>query len=158
MEPRAEPLPVPPAYGTRARDLDWAWASDRLEQALQYWLVTTRPDGTAHVNPVDGLWLDGTWIHGGSADTVRHRNLERNPEVVIHLADPVAVVVVEGTVVLRLPSADEAERMSAAAKAKYGYSPGAAVYRSGVWALQPRRARAWSEFPADATRYVFDPA
>ena len=59
---------------------------------------------------------------------------------------------------LRLPSEEEAERMAAMAKAKYGYSPGAAVYRSGVWALVPRRARAWSEFPTDATRYVFDQA
>ena len=143
-------------YGTRTKDLDWAWARVRLEQALRYWLVTTRPDGTAHVNPVDGLWLDGAWIHGGSPETVRHRNLERNPEAVVHLEDTLAVVVLEGAMTLRMPSAAEAERMDAAAKAKYGYSPGAAVYRSGVWVLSPRRARAWSSYPADATRFVFD--
>ena len=155
MEPRAEPLPVPAVYGTRTRDLDWGWARERLEKALQYWLVTTRPDGTAHVNPVDGLWLDDVWIHGGSAESVRHRNLERNPEAVVHLGDAEAVVVVEGTVTMRMPSAADADRMAATAKAKYGYSPGAAVYRSGVWALVPRRARAWSSYPADATRFVF---
>lgn len=56
----------------------------------------------------------------------------------------------------RMPSPAEADGMAAAAQAKYGYTSGAAVYRSGVWALVPRRARAWSSYPADATRFVFD--
>jgi pyridoxamine 5'-phosphate oxidase-like protein len=87
MEPTAERLALPDGYGEATTTLAWDAVRDRLEQAPRYWLVTTHPDGRAHVVPVDGLCLDDTWFYGGSPETLHHRNLERNPRAVVHLED-----------------------------------------------------------------------
>jgi Pyridoxamine 5'-phosphate oxidase len=63
---------------------------------MHYWLATTRPDGRPHVVPLDGLWLDDAWFFGGSAETVKYRNLKANPRAVVHLDDSERAVIVEG--------------------------------------------------------------
>jgi hypothetical protein len=155
MEPIAERLDLPHGYGTAKTTLAWDTVRERLEQAPRYWLVTNRPDGRAHVVPVDGLWLDGTWYYGGSPETLHHRNLERDPRVVLHLEDTVAAVILEGSMQRLTPSLELARRLAAASKAKYGYAPTPEMYGAGVWGLRPDRARAWSGFPNDATRFRF---
>jgi hypothetical protein len=155
MEPTAEPLDLPGGYGKATTTMGWDAVRQRLEQAPRYWLVTTRPDGRAHVVPVDGLWLDGTWWYGGSPETLHQRNLERDQRVVVHLEDTMAAVILEGTMRRVTPPPDLTRRLAAASKAKYGYAPPPGAYAAGVWSLQPERARAWSSFPADATRFRF---
>jgi hypothetical protein len=155
MDPIAEPLGLPGEYGKATTTMAWEAVRERLEQAPRYWLVTSRPDGRAHVVPVDGLWLDDVWYYGGSPETLHQRNLAHDQRVVVHLDDTVAVVILEGTVRREPPSAELGRRLHEASKAKYGYSPGAEAYGAGVWALRPSRARAWSTFPTDATRFVF---
>ena len=46
--------------------------------SLHYWLATVRRDGTPHVVPVDGMWLDGGCYFGGDPATVHIRNLRRD--------------------------------------------------------------------------------
>jgi pyridoxamine 5'-phosphate oxidase-like protein len=123
MEPTAERLALPHGYGEATTTLAWDAVRDRLEQAPRYWLVTTHPDGRAHVVPVDGLWLDDTWFYGGSPQTLHHRNLERNPRAVVHLEDTMAAVILEGSMQRMTPPSDPARRLSAASKQKYGYVP-----------------------------------
>ncbi|HEV8426108.1 MAG TPA: pyridoxamine 5'-phosphate oxidase family protein [Actinomycetes bacterium] len=113
------------------------------------------PAGRAHVVPVDGLWLDDTWYYGGSPQTLHQRNLERDPRVVVHLEDTVAAVILEGSMRRLTPTLELAGRLAAASKAKYGYAPTLEMYAGGVWGLRPRRARAWTGFPGDATRFRF---
>jgi hypothetical protein len=74
---------------------------------------------------------------------------------VVHLEDTMAAVVLEGSMRRLTPPLDLARRLAAASKAKYGYAPAAEAYTAGVWALGPERARAWSAFPTDATRFRF---
>jgi hypothetical protein len=155
MEPIAERLDLPDGYGTANSTMAWEAVRERLEQAPRYWLVTTRPDGRAHVVPVDGLWLDDAWYYGGSPAASHHRNLERDPRAVVHLEDTEAAVVLEGSMRRETPPPELARRLAAASRAKYGYTPGPEAYRAGVWALHPDRARAWSAFPSDATRFRF---
>jgi Pyridoxamine 5'-phosphate oxidase len=155
MDPTAEPIELPEGYGTATTTMDWAAVRERLEQAPRYWLVTTRRDGRPHVVPVDGLWLDDAWWYGGSPTTLHQRNLERDPRVVVHLEDAMAAVILEGTMRRLLPEPELARRLAAASKDKYGYAPPAAMYSAGVWALRPERARAWSAFPTDVTRFRF---
>src|SRR5215218_6600267 len=38
--------------------LDWTWATERLESARNYWVVTAGSDGRPHAAPVWALWLD----------------------------------------------------------------------------------------------------
>jgi Pyridoxamine 5'-phosphate oxidase len=155
-EPVAEPLLVPGEYGTPEARLAWSDVRVRLVEATHYWLATVRPDGRPHVVPVDGLWLDDGWFFGGSADTVRHRNLTANPRAVVHLGDAGRVVVVEGVCAEVFPDAPLAARLAEQSRSKYGYAPDPASYvRTGVWHLRPHRVLAWDRFPRDATRFVF---
>ena len=61
MEPVAEQMQFPEGYGTPSKLLAWTAVRRRLEEAEQYWLATTRPDGRPHVVPVDGVWVDDVW-------------------------------------------------------------------------------------------------
>ena len=155
MQPVAQKLALPAVYGKVKSTLPWDEVRERLEQADRYWLVTTRPSGTAHVVPVDGLWLDDRWFYGGSPQTQHHRNLERNPQAVVHLDDTMQVVIVEGSMERLIPDAETASRLAAASNGKYGYGQTPETYTAGVWALHPERARAWSAFMSDATRFMF---
>lgn len=155
MDPTAERVELPEGYGTATTTMEWGPVRERLEQAPRYWLVTTRRDGRAHVVPVDGIWLDDAWWYGGSPATLHQRNLEHDRRVVVHLEDTMAAVILEGSMERVVPPAEQASRLKAASKAKYGYGPPDAAYAAGLWALRPQRARAWSAFPDDVTRFRF---
>lgn len=98
-----EPLPLPPEYGSPSKILAWADVEARLEAATHVWLATVRPDGRPHTVPVDGLWLHGAAWFGGSAETVKHRNLLADGRATLHLADAESAVIVEGTAELVHP-------------------------------------------------------
>jgi hypothetical protein len=66
-----------------------------------------------------------------------------------------AAVILEGSMRRVVPPAGQARRLQEASKAKYGYGPPAEAYAAGLWALYPERARAWSAFPTDVTRFRF---
>jgi nitroimidazol reductase NimA-like FMN-containing flavoprotein (pyridoxamine 5'-phosphate oxidase superfamily) len=155
MEATAELLDLPKAYGTPEVTLDWQSVRDRLESAERYWLATTRPDGRPHAIPIDGVWLDDRWYFGGAPQTVTMRNLRANQEIAMHLEDPMQAVIVEGAAEWVKPSPEEATRLTELSKEKYGYAMDPEAYAKGVWAMRPRRALAWNEFPRDCTRFLF---
>jgi hypothetical protein len=105
--------------------------------------------------PLDGLWRDNRWYFGGSPETVKHRNLQHEPRVAVHLPDATSAVIVEGTCAVITPSKAEAEALATASKQKYGYGVPAEVYLSGVWQLTPSKVIAWSDLTVDPTRYSF---
>ena len=57
--PISEQLTLPSGYGSPNQLLDWTVVEQRLVDSLHYWLATVRRDGTPHVVPLDGIWLDG---------------------------------------------------------------------------------------------------
>ena len=63
---------------------------------MHYWLATVRSDGTPHVVPVDGIWLDGGCYFGGDPATVHIQNLRRDRHATLHLEDGESAVIVEG--------------------------------------------------------------
>jgi hypothetical protein len=139
--------------------LAWGDVVARLTGAIHYWLATVRPDGRPHVVPLDGVWLDDGWFFGGSAETVKHRNLKADPRAVLHLESAESVVIVEGVCREMFPDDRLARRLSELSKSKYGYGPDPASYaRNGIWCLRPERVLSWERFPRDATRFVFTPA
>jgi nitroimidazol reductase NimA-like FMN-containing flavoprotein (pyridoxamine 5'-phosphate oxidase superfamily) len=156
MEPIAELLELPDGYGKAQTALTWEAVRAELSSAERYWIATTREDGRPHVVPVDGIWLDDLWYYGGSEETVHHRTVTANPQVVMHLEDAVKAVIVEGDVRSTNPPKLVAERLAATSKTKYGYAPPAAEYEKGVLTLFPSRVLAWTTFPKDATRFRFD--
>ena len=139
--------------------LEWDDVCARLTGAAHYWLATVRGDGRPHVVPLDGIWLDDEWFFGGSAETVKHRNLKANSRAVMHLEDAEHAVIVEGRCEELVPDEQLARRLSKLSKSKYGYGPDPATYaNSGVWRLRPERVLSWQRLPTDATRFLFGPA
>lgn len=131
--------------------LPWDWAVERLERSRNYWICTTRADGSPHAAPVWGLWWDGGVFFGTSPESRKGRNLARDPRVAIHLESGDEVVMLEGEID-RVPIDDV---FADAYKAKYEFRPDPNV---GPWyALRPQRAHAWleSDFPNTATRFDF---
>jgi hypothetical protein len=158
MEPIAEQLVLPEGYGRPRKLLRWANVRQRLEQAEQYWLATTRPDGRPHVVPVDGVWFDGVWYFGGAAEAVHQRNLRHDPRIVMHLAEPVSAIIVEGVAKWRKPGDREARGIADATNLKYaayGYAVRPENYAPGVWGLRPNVVLAWDRLDLDATRFTF---
>ena len=86
--PIVEKLVLPQGYGQTTEPLAWEQVRAQLEQAKQYWLATNRGDGSPHVVPVDGLWVDDVWYYGGSPETVHVQLVRANPQVTMHLPDP----------------------------------------------------------------------
>jgi nitroimidazol reductase NimA-like FMN-containing flavoprotein (pyridoxamine 5'-phosphate oxidase superfamily) len=149
---------MPAGYGDTTTVQSWPEVSARLTAAKQYWLATNRATGSPHVVPVDGLWLDDVLYYGGSPATLHVRTAKRHPHVTIHLPDPWNVVVVEGKVHVTKPAHDLAQHLADLANQKYpeyGIQFDAGSY-SEPFVLRPRRVLAWSSFPSDATRFVFD--
>jgi hypothetical protein len=157
---------VPDGYGVTADGpyLSWTDVEDWLMEATEYWLATTRPDGRPHVVPRWGVWLDDRFWYDGSLETRHARNLATNPACVLHLESGTTVTIVEGTSRPSEPIRGElGERLSAEYGRKYrrlGYAPEPDAWSDdgagGMCVLTPEKGLAWSKFPEDMTRYVFD--
>lgn len=150
-------LRFPPGYGTPKKKLGWEAVRQRLEEAPAYWLATTRADGRPHVVPLDGVWVDDVWWYGGAPQTVHMRNVSARSRAVMHLADPMQAVIVEGEVKRVTLGTDRAQRIADVANVKYahyGMENTADTYRRAC-GLFPARVLAWTAFPTDATRFEF---
>lgn len=142
--------------------LGWDQVLGRLEASLHYWLATVRPDGTPHLVPRWGVWLDGRFWYEGAPTTRHARNLQVNPAVTLSLESGSEVVIVEGVSEATRADPDDLGARLSAAMAKYadsGYSPGADAWAGadggGLRVLTPHRALAWFAFPGDCTRFTW---
>jgi hypothetical protein len=95
----------------------------------------------------------------------RHaRNIASNPACALHLESGTTVTIIEGTSRPSDPIRGElGERLASEYARKYellGYAPTADAWSGedagGMCLLTPEKGIAWSQFPADLTRYVFD--
>lgn len=160
-EPVVQQLDIPKVYGKPSVLLTWAAVRKELEEAPQYWVATTRPDGRPHVVPRDGVWLDAAWYYGGSPETVHNRNLENNSEVVMHIGEGLEAIIVEGEAKNVRLELEIAERLADANNRKYsdyGLNTKADIYVTrGILELKARRVLAWTNLPENATRFLFKP-
>jgi pyridoxine/pyridoxamine 5'-phosphate oxidase len=142
---------MPPSYGLKGgTPFTWEDVQDRLRQARNYWLATTRPNERPHVMPVWGLWLEDGFYFGTDPASRKGRNLAANPWAVVHLESGDDVVIVEGQV----QRVEDTARLAALADLyhlKYQVRP------EGLYRLAPSAAFAWAErdFPNTATRWRF---
>ena len=105
----------PPLGSYTPAEIPWEEIEAQLRAAVDYWLVTTRPDGRPHVVPRWGVWLDGRFWYDGAATTVHARNLAVHPACALHLEDGAQAVVVEGS---SSPARAAAGRAAARARAR----------------------------------------
>lgn len=160
--------PLLQGYGVPADPhglLSWVRVRSWLEDAIVYWVSTTRPDGRPHAAPIWGVWLDEAFWFEGGLGTRRARNLAVNPAAVaaVHL-DADTSVIVEGVVEDRTDPDPVLTARLVDAYGKYlatrwRYEADPANWRTGsgggLWRLEPSVVLAWSRFPDDATRFVF---
>ncbi len=157
---------VPAGYGVTDDGAFVAWEDVEgwLVEATEYWLASTRPDGRPHVVPRWGVWMDDRFWYDGSPETRHARNLASNPACALHLESGTTVTIVEGTSEPADPVHGKlGERLSAEYTRKYqrlGYAPTPDAWSDeaagGLCVLTPEKVIAWSRFPDDMTRYVFD--
>jgi hypothetical protein len=158
LQPRASRPGFSESYGISPDPtgmLPWAWADERLVAARNYWIGSTRADGSPHAAPVWGVWLGDAVCFGTSRSSGKCRNLERDPRCVVHLESGDEVVILEG----RVEEIAVDERVADAYEAKYDYRPETSGAQGEAWyRLRPRVAHAWRErdFPRTATRFRFD--
>lgn len=76
--------------------LSWDHVSQQLRDARNYWLVTVRADGRPHAAPIWAVWLDEALWFGTGLESVKGRNLTRDPRCTVHLESGDEVVVLEG--------------------------------------------------------------
>lgn len=149
--------PHMPGYGipkTAKGLLPWSWAEQRLKKSHNYWISTTRPDGSPHTMIVWGLWLDGAFYFSTGSDSRKAKNLANNPKCVISTEHAEQAVVVEGTAT---PTTDIAvlKRFAALYQKKYEWDMSG--FAEPVYVVHPRVAFGLYEkdFIGSATRWQF---
>jgi hypothetical protein len=76
----------------------WAWALERLENSHNYWIATSRPEGSPHLMLVWGIWWrDAFWFSTGPR-TRKAKNIAANSCCVIGTEKADEAVILEGTV------------------------------------------------------------
>lgn len=157
--PIAERPGFDPGYGILPADqgkglLSWADAAAKLEASRNYWISTTRADGRPHAAPVWGVWIDGAFLFGTGEQSIKGKNIARNPEVVVHLESGDDVVIIEG-VATKVRDAATMRTYAEAYERKYQFRP--EEEPGTAYAVRPRVAFAWTEqeFPGTATRFRF---
>lgn len=159
-EPTISRPTLPAEFGvstSRAGLLSWEWAMERLASSRNYWVATTMPDGSPHVVPAWGLWLDDGFHFGAAPRSQWGRNLQRDQRAAVHLESADEVVIVKGDARPHLIDA----RIADASKEKYGHRPEPSDEPlEGVYRLAPRVVFAWivSDMVHTPTRFLFDPA
>ena len=151
---------MPPGYGMPKHNkglLPWSHVTERMTEAMRYWVCTVSPDGRPHATPVDGLWIDDQLYFGGSPKTRRNRNLAANPAVCIHLENAMNVIILHGDAhELRAPDRPLALRLAESSLKKDGWGPKPEDFAAGgTYVFRPRVVLAWKQFPKDATRWQF---
>jgi pyridoxine/pyridoxamine 5'-phosphate oxidase len=156
--------PYVPEYGIPETDegmLPWSHVCERMENALNYWISTVSPEGEPHATPVWGVWLNEALYFDGSPQTRRGRNLAANPNVAIHLESGDDEVIFRGQVdQINGRDREFSTRLAAAYTAKYkhkGYAPAPDTWdEGGLYVVRPYVVFAWTNFPEDTTRWIFD--
>ncbi len=101
MNPQAS-RPYMPGYGIVDAEkgqglLPWTWAEERLSQARNYFVITSRPDGRPHAMPVWGLWIDQAFYFSTGEHSRKAQNLANNPKCIVCPEGASEAVILEGT-------------------------------------------------------------
>ncbi len=121
-------------------ELHWTWATKRLTQARNYWIVTTRPDGRPHSRPVWGIWLDDAFYF--STGSLAASNLATHPAITIHLESGSEVVIIEG-VAEKVKGATLVEQIVSLYNQKYNWNLDSHNLSGPFYAVQPQVAFGW---------------
>jgi PPOX class probable F420-dependent enzyme len=141
--------------GTPFDPVAWSVVRDKLVTSKNYWVVTTRADGSAHAAPVWGLWREESLVFGTAPDSVKGRNLHRDPRVSVHLESGDDVVIMRGTATTVRASGMPTEGLLDDYEAKYAIRPPGDP--SDYARVLPQTVLHWDEatYPNSQVRFRF---
>jgi nitroimidazol reductase NimA-like FMN-containing flavoprotein (pyridoxamine 5'-phosphate oxidase superfamily) len=151
-----------PGYGIAPADagqglLPWGWATERLAQARNYWVATTRPDGRPHAMPVWGVWLDDVFYFSTGVASRKARNLAAQPACVVGVEAGPDSLIVEGTATL-VTDAAVRTRVLIAYGEKYAWDTSS--FAEPLYAVAPAVVFGFPTdgegFTSRSTRWTFD--
>lgn len=138
----------------------WSWALERLENSHNYWIATSRPEGSPHLMLVWGIWWqDAFWFTTGPR-TRKAKNIVAHPHCVIGTEKADEAVILEGTVE-GIKDRTVWKQLVEIYNRKYGGDVGPLLEASGgsVFRVQPQVAFAQDEhaenFTESVTRWQF---
>jgi general stress protein 26 len=114
--------------------LPWSWAAERLSDAHNYFLATTRPNGAPHVMPIWGVWFRESFYFSTGDQSRKAHNLKQNPRCVVCPERAENAVMLEGVAEVVRDNAVLAE-IAQVYDDKYHYPtkitelPGSAIYK-----------------------------
>lgn len=120
--------------------LPWTWATERLNRAHNYWIVTTRSDGRPHSRPVWGVWLNDTFYF--STGSLAASNLVTRPAITVHLESGSEVVIIEG-VAEAVNNAALVEQVVSLYNQKYNWTLDPHKLPDPFYAVRPKVAFGW---------------
>ena len=127
--------------------IEWSNVDARLRALREIWVATASPRGRPDATPV-WFWWDGERAYFTCAAASRKaRNVEHEPEVVLHNGDGADPIVLKGRAE-RVSEPDELDRVDRAYREKY-VDPGSGaratifVADDHVYRVRPRLASAW---------------
>jgi nitroimidazol reductase NimA-like FMN-containing flavoprotein (pyridoxamine 5'-phosphate oxidase superfamily) len=140
--------------------LPWSNVDRRLSGMREIWIATASPKGRPDAVPV-WFWWDGESAYFTcKAGTVKPRNIEHEPNVVLHNGDGADPIILKGRAE-RVTDAAELARVDAAYAEKYvdpasGTPATIFVEDDHVYRVAPRLVSAWS-YATAATRTDWEP-
>jgi general stress protein 26 len=149
--------PQMPGYGIKEDKkglLPWSWARQRLEKSHNYWISTTKPDGSPHMMVIWGLWLDGAFLFSTGKSSRKGKNLAKTPRCVIGTEKAHEAVVVEGEIEIN-SNPKLRKKFNNAYQKKYKWDM--STFDEPVYVMRPRIAFGLyeKEFMGTATRWQF---
>ena len=152
-----------PGYGfpTSTKGLlPWTWAEQRLKKSHNYWITTSKPDGSPHTMVVWGLWQDGCFVFSTGSKSRKAQNLARNPNCVVCTEDAAEAVIVEG--LAEIAHVDARRKMLPTYERKYKFDMSSMKddilsMKEPVFTVRPRVVFAlWEKhFQNKSTRWKF---
>src|SRR5262249_38291987 len=135
--------------------LPWSWAAERLTNAHNYWLATTRPDGRPHAMPVWAVWLDQRLYFSTGRRSRKARNLSASPHCVVGTERADEAVIIEGTAE---PVGDPARLRPFYDAYKKKYDWDMESMNEPIFVVRPRIVFGFTEadLRGSATRWVFE--
>lgn len=113
----------------------------RLHSARNVWMATVRPDGRPHLIPIWFIWLNGHFYLCTGKESVKGRNLQANPNIVLSLEDGNQPLIAEGIATFHEPPY-EAE-IADAFQQKYDWDMRHDSQYNVVVKVAPRRWLQW---------------
>jgi nitroimidazol reductase NimA-like FMN-containing flavoprotein (pyridoxamine 5'-phosphate oxidase superfamily) len=150
---------APRAYGYSTKKkgmLPWEEVRDALAAANIFWIGTTRPDGSSHIHPIWGGWVDETGYFEGGDTTRWGRNLAADQRISFGVESNGMHVSGRGTVTRGAAGASFAA-LTSNYQSKYAYQPEADGH---FWRISPTviialKVGSMDEFMNTPTRFKF---